>query len=169
MLDRSFVFMGHARDHLDTVGNPDQRRLHFLFPGDVVSVRSGLSMAMDALRHMQASSQLESVIEIALAEVLNNVVEHAYAEQGGGVIEIEIERQFDGFAFCITDDGRPMPDNCLPAGTRRDLDVPAQDLPEGGFGWFLIRKLTQDLEYSRSANRNRLTFRIPFDADSRPN
>lgn len=161
--------MGHARDHLDTTGNPDHRRLHFLFPGDVVSVRSGLSMAMEALRRMNVSSHLESVIEIALAEVLNNVVEHAYAEEGGGVIEIEIERQDDGFSFCITDDGRPMPDNCLPEGTRRDLDVPAQDLPEGGFGWFLIRKLTQGLEYTRSANRNRLAFRIAFDTDTRPN
>lgn len=168
MLDRPIVFMGRARDHIDIEGNPDGRRLHFLFPGDAVSVRSALASAMAALRRMNLASELESAIEIVLAEVLNNVVEHAYAEQGG-VIEIEIERQNDGFVFCVTDDGRPMPGDYLPEGGPVDLDVPARDLPEGGFGWFLIHKLTENIDYTRTANRNRLTFRIPLGAASFPN
>jgi serine/threonine-protein kinase RsbW len=38
------------------------------------------------------------------------------------------------------------------------------DLPEGGFGWFLIRELTKDLQYVRHEDQNRLTFSIPIDA-----
>lgn len=169
MLDRSFDFMGHARDHVDIAGNIDDRRMRFLFPGDAVSVRSALASVMTSLRALNLKSQVQSVIEIVLAEVLNNVVEHAYADHAGGVIEIEIAREVDGFAFCVTDDGRPMPDNLLPEGVQHDLNVPMQDLPEGGYGWYLIRKLTVDLDYTRSATRNRLRFRIPLEARSRPN
>ena len=36
------------------------------------------------------------------------------------------------------------------------------DLPEGGFGWGLIRALSSGLSYRRMSERNRLAFRIPL-------
>ena len=44
-----------------------------------------------------------------------------------------------------------------------------QDLPEGGFGWFLIRELTHDLTYRRDGSRNHLSFRMVLGGTSRPN
>jgi serine/threonine-protein kinase RsbW len=169
MLDRSFVFMGSARDHIDVAGEPGERRLHLIFPGDETSVRSALKTAMGTFRSMDLGAQCHGVVEIVLAEVLNNVVEHAYAEHGRGVIEIEVDLLGDALAFRITDDGRPMPEGEMPEGRRHDLDVPPDELPEGGFGWFLIRELTERLQYYRSGNRNTLTFRIPLAAAARLN
>ena len=41
-----------------------------------------------------------------------------------------------------------------------------QDLPEGGFGWYLIRTLTTDLTYLREGICNTLSFCV--DVDDQP-
>ena len=56
-----------------------------------------------------------------------------------------------------------MPDGGPPKGHPAELGVDMQDLPEGGFGWFLIRTLTTDLRYRREAGRNRLSFQMGID------
>ena len=58
------------------------------------------------------------------------------------------------------DAGAPMPNNTLPNRTDHDLAGPAADLPEGGFGWFLIRDLAQDVEYRRAGAQNVLNLRL---------
>ena len=35
-----------------------------------------------------------------------------------------------------------------------------EDLPEGGFGWHVIRTLSKDLHYRRENGRNQLSFRL---------
>jgi serine/threonine-protein kinase RsbW len=152
--------MGRARDHMGVGETSGMQGLRLVFPGDTASVRGALKDAMAAIDGMELAQQVFDTAEIVLAEVLNNVVEHAYAEHGRGVIEIEIARVEDGLAVWVRDDGQPMPADELPEGRPHDLDVPADQLPEGGFGWHLIRSLTEELQYRRSANRNELRFRI---------
>ena len=41
-----------------------------------------------------------------------------------------------------------------------------EELPEGGFGWYLIQDLTQELCYYREDRRNFLAFRIPLMRDA---
>jgi serine/threonine-protein kinase RsbW len=67
----------------------------------------------------------------------------------------------------LSDRGAALPARHLPGG---DLAVPElrpETLPEGGFGWLLIRKLTRDIHYARTGGSNRLTvwFDLP-DPDS---
>ena len=57
----------------------------------------------------------------------------------------------------IHDAGLPLPDERLPAGEPANLSVPIEDLPEGGFGWFLIRELTSDIQYERRSGNNQLS------------
>ncbi len=98
---------------------------------------------------------LRGTAEIVLAEVLNNIVEHAFANQGGD-ITLRLARR-DGALHCtVSDTGAPMPGLCLPEGQVQPLNNLA-DLPEGGFGWVLIRSLTQGLAYRRSNGINRLS------------
>jgi len=158
--------MGRAEQHLVSRAGSGAHGLHLLFPGDAQSVRQALKTAMAAFREMPLGGSLSGVVEIVLAEVLNNVVEHAYAEHGRGVVEVEVELTPAGLAFCVRDDGRPMPMGDMPVGAAHDLDVAADDLPEGGFGWFLIRELTEELCYRRIGNRNQLSFRIARDANA---
>jgi len=67
----------------------------------------------------------------------------------------------------VLDDGRPMPEGRLPCG-REDWPTARDQLPEGGFGWFLIRTLAMDLCYNRIEGRNRLAFRLTVGSALRP-
>lgn len=99
-------------------------------------------------------------IEIALAEAVNNVVEHACADMPGanGHITCLIKGGF--LIIEISDTGRPMPEFSLPTVSKADLSVPMADLPEGGFGWFLIRQIVADVRYERTNGQNRLTLKF---------
>lgn len=121
-----------------------------------------------ALRTITASSLFHALsadnrgtVQIVLAEALNNIVEHAYAKSAG---EIALDLTLNaGVLGCdIYDDGLAMPGLCLPEG-KLSHGADIADLPEGGFGWFLIRSLTRDLSYVRSAGRNHLAFTIKLE------
>ena len=96
--------------------------------------------------------------ELVLAEALNNIVEHAY---DGVIGHIDLRLQLrSGRLLCdIFDRGAPMPNSELPTGLAPPIKTD-KDLPEGGFGWFLIRSLTENLAYGRIGARNHLSFQL---------
>ncbi|MCU0907462.1 MAG: ATP-binding protein [Rhodobacteraceae bacterium] len=125
-----------------------------------MAIRGALTSLRAALAPLDmAADDLDSV-ELVVAEVLNNIVEHAYAGTQGGMILVTAWTLADDLAFRIEDEGDPMPGGVLPPGKTPRLDAAVEDLPEGGFGWFLIHTLTRDLTYDRVGPRNRLTFRM---------
>jgi serine/threonine-protein kinase RsbW len=133
--------------------------LNFSFPADPEEVRVVLGRVNAGLAALGAIPDAMGRVELVLAEVLNNIVEHAYADLRG---EIALQLALCGQALrCrVADGGRPMPGGQLPAG-RLPQDK-AAELPEGGFGWHLIRTLAHDLRYARTGGQNVLTFHIPL-------
>ncbi len=103
------------------------------------------------------------ICETVLAEVMNNIVEHAFAGREDGRIDLFLVHDGFGLMVEVRDDGAPMPGGRLPDPVVAPLDVPLCELPEGGFGWSLIRELTTGLDYNRTNTVNRLRFRVPFD------
>lgn len=105
-------------------------------------------------------------LQLVLAEVLNNIVEHAYGGEGGR-IGLQLRKVPGGLACRILDEGRAMPDGNLPAPPPADLgaldtDPDFADLPEGGFGWMMIRDLARGLQYRRDGGCNVLQFHVPL-------
>lgn len=132
-----------------------------------LAVRELLKAVMDGLKSSSLDIEEVGTIEIVLAEALNNVVEHAYPEgDSQGPIDLFAEAKADGLHFRIEDIGHPMPDGQAPIGKQAELDVEMMDLPEGGFGWFIIRDLAKDVEYTRQGNRNVLTLRVAVTANA---
>lgn len=125
-------------------------------PGDATSVRHAMQDMAQSDLFLGLPEGIRQNAEIVLAEVLNNVVEHAYAQRQGDII-LDINPNPSGLACQISDSGAPMPGLTLPQGQLQPLDR-IDALPEGGFGWFLIRSLTENLRYRREGCFNRLTF-----------
>lgn len=98
--------------------------------------------------------------ELILAEVLNNICEHAYAGQGGPV-EMVVDIRRSGLVCQMCDRGRAFPGG-TPPGSGLPLVDPPDNVPEGGFGWHIIRCLASDLHYQRQGGWNRLSFRVGF-------
>lgn len=136
----------------------DSSQLRLEFPAAPAAVRIALDRFLAALPVADLPPNLRANAEIVLAEVLNNIVEHAYAG-GGGSIELAIRADATGLHCLVCDHGNAMPGGFAPYG---DLpDSLGEDLPEGGFGWHLIRSLARDICYRRDMGVNRLSFRLP--------
>jgi serine/threonine-protein kinase RsbW len=130
--------------------------VRFHIKSEHCAVRDGLRQVLSAEPLAGLIDDDRGTAEIVLAEVLNNVVEHAYAA-GTGLILLSL-RLGDGWLHCeVEDEGAAMPGCEPPAGRAPD---PA-DLPEGGFGWNLIRVLCSGLRYERQDGMNRLSFSLP--------
>ncbi|CUH75524.1 ATP-binding protein [Tropicibacter naphthalenivorans] len=128
-------------------------------------VRAALAGINDLLIKHGRPPGLGDMWELALAEVLNNVVEHAYRDRSDGEIRVDLKFADSCLRARIVDFGAPMPGGVPPCGKMADLDVPTEDLPEGGFGWFLIRSLANRLTYHQCDGANHLTLEIPLQCE----
>jgi serine/threonine-protein kinase RsbW len=123
---------------------------------DPMAVREGLRQLFDTLLLRSIPEDGRGTAQIVLAEALNNIVEHAYASHSGE-IEITLSLKPKQLICKIVDNGLPMPNGVLPEGKLKPIEE-MNELPEGGFGWHLIRTLSQDLSYCRIQGRNHLSF-----------
>ena len=151
-------------------GSPSQdpRAKHPMLPRFNVAVNSGtfaareaISQLMDKLSPLQLDIEESGTFELVIAEALNNVVEHGYPDPAkGGPIKIDCSHQTNGLHVNIVDQGLPMPDGKTPLGLAAEVDVDFMDVPEGGFGWFLIKDLAKDVHYERQGDKNFLSLRV---------
>lgn len=146
--------------HLDAVEAPTSSvAFHYSFEADPLSVRTALFDTLGWLG-CQLSEDDAGNLELVLAEIFNNIVEHGYKETGRGTIVLSIYPQNDSLLCSVGDASPALPDTCLQF-LECQRPVP-ENLPEGGFGWYLVRDLVQDLEYKRENGRNQLWFRLPL-------
>lgn len=130
--------------------------VHLSLPATFGGVREALETLMSGTVLACVPPTDRGTAEIVLAEAMNNIVEHAYLGQSGE-ITLTLWHAAGEVACRITDRGLAMPDETLPSGNLAMADGLA-DLPEGGFGWFMIRALSRDLRYARYGSLNELTF-----------
>ena len=123
---------------------------------DLLAIRHGLARLFGMQLLSDLGDEDRGTAEIVLAEALNNIVEHACADLPGQ-IRVTVTRSDAGIFCVIRDRGRPMPGGALPAGHLAPMEA-GGDLPEGGFGWFLIRRLARDVTYDRCDGENVLSF-----------
>ena len=136
----------------------EPRAVRLVFDSDPMAVRTALRSLFEGRPLRFLSEDDRGTAEIVLSEALNNIVEHAYAVHQGR-IEVSV-RVVRGALICtVVDQGLPMPGESLPEGRLPDVRG-VEDLPEGGFGWHLIRALSSDLAYRRVNGRNELRFRL---------
>jgi serine/threonine-protein kinase RsbW len=126
---------------------------------------AGVRRLLEELRRRWRAARVDEALadraELVLAEMLNNVLEHALRGRAAGRVEVECVPVSGGLALRVRDNGRPMPRGQLPPGLMPMLPAERGALPEGGFGWPLIHALAEDLRYSRGTGENCLTALVP--------
>lgn len=78
-------------------------------------------------------------VELAIVESLNNVIEHSYLGESSHNIEVVFEFPENAMVCKIRDFGAHW--ELQPEYVAPDLDVPVEDLPEGGFGLYLVHQV----------------------------
>lgn len=129
--------------------------------GTQAEVRGLLGQVLNALEPLCLAAEESAAVELVLAEALNNIFEHAYGGvRGPRPVTLSCCLRGDGLHITLVDMGQPMPGGGLPLGRARSVEGDLADLPEGGFGWFLIKDLARDVSYLRLGNENHLHFRL---------
>lgn len=145
------------------LSNSDQadRQISLDMPAREDSVRATINQLLEFVRSQRPRQpEILSKLEILLAEILNNVVEHGHDKISDGVATVSIALTKTELEITVVDEGNPMPDLRLPDGKLvggAPGQIPLADLPEGGFGWALIRMLADRIGYQRINEQNRLT------------
>ena len=134
-------------------------------PTDYRWVRRAIHEVEEDLAQAGIGKEDIGSISIVLAEVLNNVVEHAFGDKNGEDITLIIRPRSKSLLVEIRDSGRPMPKGRAPIGNHPMTEFNQFDcMHEGGYGWFLIRELVQDLVYDRQNEENILFFRYKLES-----
>jgi serine/threonine-protein kinase RsbW len=136
----------------------EPRDVRLVCNSDPMAVRNALRTLFEGRPLRLLSEDDRGTAEIVLSEALNNIVEHAYAAHQGQ-IEVSVCVVQGALICTVIDQGLPMPGETLPEGRLPEV-CGVEDLPEGGFGWHLIRALSSDLAYRRLNGRNELRFRL---------
>ncbi len=144
----------------DPTSTPDKDDMHLSFQSGLLCVRRALGAFMDTLEPIALDETEAGTVELVLAEALNNVVEHAYGDRTQGLVDLRWRHGPSGLLIAIRDHGKAVPEDNAMMVERAFGPEARVDLPEGGYGWFIIRSLAHDIEYQRVDGQNTLTFRI---------
>lgn len=101
-------------------------------------------------------------INLALEEVVNNIISYAYTDKNEHSITIRLELEGQELMLKVEDDGTPF--NPL-AVAEPDIGKPLEEREPGGLGLFFVRKLTDELEYKREHDRNVLIMKKKIQDD----
>ena len=101
-------------------------------------------------------------LNVALDEVLSNIIKYGYADERTHEISIRLVVEHGVLVAEIEDDGRSFDPLTLP---EPDVHAPWRERPIGGVGVHFVRKLMHDVSYSRTADRNRLVFKRRLQAE----
>jgi len=124
-------------------------------PGEVGRVNAAFAEFADA---QALPAAIRRSVGVALDELLSNTIRHGFAKAGqareGGEVVVEVELCPDRLRVTLSDDGGPFnpldlaaPDTALPVDTRQI----------GGLGIHLVRRLMDEVDYQRRADRNVVT------------
>ena len=88
-------------------------------------------------------------LNIAVAEGFTNAVRHAHAHLPSDTpIKIDVLLERDRAEICIWDQGTPFDPNQL------EEPEPGSLLSDGGYGWFLLRRVAHQVTYQRQGDQN---------------
>ena len=90
-------------------------------------------------------------INLALEEVVNNIISYAYKDKDEHQITIHMELEDKDLVLKVEDDGLPF--NPLEVA-EPDINKPIEEREPGGLGLFFVRNLTDELDYKRDKDKN---------------
>jgi anti-sigma regulatory factor (Ser/Thr protein kinase) len=114
-------------------------------------------------RHHKVPDSAVHAVQLALEELLTNILHYAYEDAGDHSISIRLDCEGDALRIEVEDDGRAFD---LTSHPPPDLSLPLADRPIGGLGIHMIRRSLDQVDYRRAGGRNIVTLRKRFKSES---
>lgn len=116
----------------------------------ISNVMSQLTVARETLDRLGSEFAVPppaiTYLQVALDEILSNVVKYGWPEGGGHEIRVRIELHKGGVVLLVSDDGLPFDPSRLPGPQR---PPGAGRPPPGGVGMHLVRQMMDEFSYER--------------------
>ena len=134
--------------------NPDTMERHLILHNDIQQIPqlAGFVEAIAQEKHLDQS--LAMSLNLALEEVVTNVIMYAYPEGADGLVDIEAIIRKESIDFMVIDSGKPFDPTSIPPV---DIDAPAEDRPIGGLGIYLVNSIMDTVSYRRYEGKNLLS------------
>ena len=111
-----------------------------------------LSRLVDAFGEQQGlAPELLYAINLALDEILTNIISYGYMDEAEHHIEVRIAVTSDEVVATVEDDARPFDPTAAPAPA---TDAALAERKIGGLGIHLVRQLMDRVEYHRVDQKN---------------
>jgi anti-sigma regulatory factor (Ser/Thr protein kinase) len=111
----------------------------------------------ELLQRRGVAEPIAYATQIALEEVLSNVIRHGYEDHGQHQIALWLRVHDGRVELHVVDDGREFDPLTAPAP---ELDLPLARRRLGGLGIHLLRAFASEIHYQRLADHNSLRLRI---------
>jgi anti-sigma regulatory factor (Ser/Thr protein kinase) len=95
-------------------------------------------------------------VNLALDEIITNVVLHGYADQDEHGIRVDLDLRGGTLTITVEDDGVAFDPLSV---TPPDLDLDGENRAIGGLGLHIVRSIMESVTYERADDLNRLTMR----------
>lgn len=100
-------------------------------------------------QHVSADDMMN--INLALDEVVLNIIRHGYDDAGEHQIHVALSLDGGVLTMRVEDDGKPFDPLDAPPP---DFDLPLEDRPVGGLGIHIVRSIMDTVEHRRDSGRN---------------
>jgi len=120
--------------------------------------RTCLGMILEQVYDPKDAAEEIYKLQLALHEIMVNIIRHAYADQPAGRIEVSLNLLPDPDRLMIE-----LHDTGVSFDLDQAPDPDPQNLQEGGYGLFLARSVTDEMTYQPQTGNNcwRLVKKLP--------
>jgi len=95
--------------------------------------------------------EISNAIDLALDEILNNIINYGYDDKNEHEITVQIILSDNTLSMIIEDDGRPFNPLDVPEPNTEDS---LEDRTVGGLGLYLVRNVMDNMQYTYENNKN---------------
>ncbi|MRI34186.1 ATP-binding protein [Endozoicomonas sp. OPT23] len=115
-----------------------------------------MAMAVRGVCAMTTLSPVETNrLELCLVEIVNNAIEHAYENQAGQKVQVELELDDSLIRLTVSDHGKSIPQESLQPDAEPEVDPEQSDSWLcSGRGLHIVNKLMDAVSYQRIGDRN---------------
>ncbi|MBR1734405.1 MAG: ATP-binding protein [Alphaproteobacteria bacterium] len=96
-------------------------------------------------------------IVLILDEIVTNVISYAYPDGGTHTFTLDIKKEGDRISMKLSDDGIPFDPL---AKDNPDTESSLEEREIGGLGIFIVKQLSEVVEYSRVDDKNHLSVTV---------
>ena len=105
---------------------------------------------------LQLDMHVAMKIQVAMEEMVTNVIFYAYPEGTSADITLTAESDGKELTFVLSDTGKPFDPT---AKEDADLDVNPMDREQGGMGILIVKNIMNEVSYERLGDVNQLTMK----------